>query len=1040
MNSEIAAKRKSQVIRVDTVTTSRADFLATHVPFKKIQVMDKFDNVSAIKDEMTEEQVYQKLARNPKNEHQFIVVIGSSGAGKSHFIRWIDARLSQEVLENEVVMFIRRSDNSLKGTIKQLLEIKEIAELPNKEVYERLVRAGTNITDKKLKDMIYQNFIVEIRNEDSEILSRIEKKRFLALLSNDDFRSCLMEEGKAIDRIYAKVAENVVVENRDVIALFDINDIEVDNELLDKMENSADRNAYKMVLSLNTDKELVEKCVILMNTLVDKVIQTCAGLEPGDFDQIFTEIRKELKRQEKNLTLLIEDITAFTGVNVGLLNVLTTEATGDYEEDGLCRITSIVGTTEVYYNTRFQDNHRSRVTKFVMIPNDIFRDDSVELYRFVARYLNTISLPADIVERWAKNGNLDSEYPVHEVVEGKEWDYVELPSGQSLCLYPFTKQAILNLYKCILQPDYRTPRNLLNDVVEKTITDILKNRENFPQFRIPNIPMFKPIEHGHYISNYTEQEGYERLRKFICVWGDANVWETKVNGVAYIGGIKKDIYTELGFPAFDGIPNGKSNLVTNVSEQRTKSTEEDITNQNVKTVVKSVKEISQEEKDYQTGIELIHKWMEGMKLNIGATVGGVGLLTKTRDAMNNYLYSVINWQVHNVSLDNIFKIKGQSKKKLIGFEGQMKGLNDVYLVLESSRETQRIIECFLAYVTLGKQSWNFEGAPMMLYNIERWTEKIKDKIVGAVSTFEEGAVDYSEYAIAAELYRLVLFGVYKGTSVDSMSGELVLDAKNIKNVTDNCHSKKWNELMNFMKQGERDKFNKDTIRQYFNLIQGDGKAAHIYLEQTGFAETLKKVKKSKVTFSKEEMQRVDPVTPRREVREYFKSVLDRIGSVCEAELEQANSNIQKISEYFNNVLDLQEDDIEDFAYDVAKFYDEANKTKIPIRYDSDLVANIKNSAKGLEGAIEKIKKAKDKENGIEKLMLFSQDPIRKISYFLSLVERVKSDIDTANKNIEKRKEKLGTANSGAGSNDRFIAESTMLKQMSTLLVDMEVGR
>lgn len=61
------------------------------------------------------------------------------------------------------------------------------------------------------------------------------------------------------------------------------------------------------------------------------VSSICAGLEPGDFEQVFVEIRKEIKRQGKNLTLLIEDVTAFTGVNVALLNVLTTEHTGMYE-------------------------------------------------------------------------------------------------------------------------------------------------------------------------------------------------------------------------------------------------------------------------------------------------------------------------------------------------------------------------------------------------------------------------------------------------------------------------------------------------------------------------------------------------------------------------------------------------------------------------------------------------------------------------------------------------------------------------------------
>lgn len=1039
MNSEIAKKRISEVVRIDTVSSSQADFLATHVPLKKIQVMRKYDDVCTEEKALTEEEVYQQYILNPKNKHQFILVIGSSGAGKSHFIRWADARLEQSALEDEVVLFVRRSDNSLKGTIKQLLEKPEIASLPNKEIYERLVRAGANINDKKLKDMLYQNFIVEIMNDDeNEILTRIEKKRFIALLSNATFRERLMEEGKAIDRIYAKVAENVSVDNRDVIALFDIRDFYVDNDLWDEMDHNADRNAIKMVAALKDDDELAEKLAEYMNRLVDKVIQTCAGLEPGDFEQVFYEIRKELRRQGKNLTLLIEDITAFSGVNIGLLNVLTNEATGMYEDDALCRISSIVGTTEVYYKTKFQDNHKDRVTQFILIPNDVFGDNSAELYEFVGRYVNTMSLSADVVEQWAKNGNLDSEYPVHEVVEGKTWDYVELSSGQCLCLYPFTKHAILNLYRCTLQPDYRTPRYLLRDIVEKTILDVLYNKEHFPEFKIMNVPMFKPIEHGQYLSNYVENEEYERLRKFICVWGEANVYQEERDGNTYLGGIRKEIFNELGFTLIDGIENNAGNLVRKPNTSDLKVKPEEQKKKEPETIIKPVQEVTQEEKDYQTGLELIHKWMEGMTMNIGATTGGVTLLTKARDAMNNYLYSAINWQSCNVSMDNVLKIKMQTKKKLIGFERQKRGLDDVYLELEASRETQQIMEFFLAYCTLGKQSWNFEGAPMMVYSIQKWTEKIKDKIVQAVNSFEDRKIDYSEYAIAAELYRLVLFGIYKGTTIEGMSSELILNSKNIKNVTENGHSRKWNELMNLIRQGDKDKLNKETIKQYFNLVQGSQKSNHFFFEQDDFAQTLKKVKKNKVEFTTEEMQLVDPVAPRKEVREYLKSIVERLELVCNDEMDKAIIDINKLNDYFDDAFDLEVDDIDELASKVSEFYNEVNNTKINIRYDSDLIDNIKNSANGIEAAIEKIGKAQNKNNGIEKLMIFSQDPLRKTGSFVSLVDHVKADIDTVQRAIEKRREKIGNGIGSQNKDSKYEVEKSLLQEMSIFLSDMEV--
>lgn len=164
----------------------------------------------------------------------------------------------------------------------------------------------------------------------------------------------------------------------------------------------ADKNAMKMANAILADDEMPERLADYMNTLVNKVIQTCAGLEPGDFEQVFVEIRKEIKRQGKNLTLLIEDVTAFTGVNVALLNVLTTEHTGMYESQELCRISSIVGTTEKYFNVNFMDNHKDRVTQFFYIPNDVFGENQDSLYEFVGRYLNAMSLRGDILDEWAK--------------------------------------------------------------------------------------------------------------------------------------------------------------------------------------------------------------------------------------------------------------------------------------------------------------------------------------------------------------------------------------------------------------------------------------------------------------------------------------------------------------------------------------------------------------------------------------------------------------------------------------------------------------
>ena len=73
MNSEVAKQRLSEVVRIDTITSSYGDFLATHVPFKQIQLQKVYDS-SVTSKTYTEEQIYKKVVLKPKDEHQFVLV------------------------------------------------------------------------------------------------------------------------------------------------------------------------------------------------------------------------------------------------------------------------------------------------------------------------------------------------------------------------------------------------------------------------------------------------------------------------------------------------------------------------------------------------------------------------------------------------------------------------------------------------------------------------------------------------------------------------------------------------------------------------------------------------------------------------------------------------------------------------------------------------------------------------------------------------------------------------------------------------------
>ena len=1029
MNSEIAKSRIGEVIRIDTVTSTQADFLATHVPVQNIHIRKKWD--SKTDKVMSEEKVFNKYVLNTENEHQFIIVIGSSGAGKSHLIRWFAARLEQAAPENEVVLFVRRSDNSLKGTIKQLLELPEVANIPNKAVYDRLVRATSTIDNKKLKDMIYQNFIVEIKNdENDEIISNNEKKRLVELLQYEQFQLNLMKEEGAIDRIYQKVAENETSDSRDVMALFETSDFEVDVNFCDDMfTNGAAKNAMKMANAILADDEMPERLADYMNTLVNKVIQTCAGLEPGDFEQVFVEIRKEIKKQGKNLTLLIEDVTAFTGVNVALLNVLTTEHTGMYESQELCRISSIVGTTEKYFNVNFMDNHKDRVTQFFVIPNDVFGEDQNSLYEFVGRYLNAMSLRGDILDDWAKNGASIKEYPIHKGEEKSHWDTIEIAKGKELSLFPFTKKAITNLYMCILQPDYRTPRYLLRDVIERAVRNYLFKKESFPEFaieRINDIP-FESLYVSTYIHQQVEESQADRVERFIRVWGNASDLEYEESGIKYLGGMPIGFFDDLGMPIFTG---RKGNKPVKVSVEPIKQLPDgpDIT-QSPEPIIPKVDPAMA---DFLLGQRILQIWIDGGELNVGTTTKDVVNITKARDEINKrFLISAINWQIEGVSLDNLNRVK--ATKDFIGFERQKRTTNNALVILPADRETQGVLEAFLAYVTLGNGSWNFDNSAMMVYRVQTWVGKWKKTIIQAVNVFDNQSVDYQDCAIATEMIREIMQGVFTGTKVEGIPTTNLM-AKNLKKTVQNSHCTEWNSLVNMLLNN--DEKVKDVITQYYNIIQGNLKSSQVFIRATELNSDVRKVQKAKLLIPSEQILLNDPIPQRREIREIYEKIYTRIPKVAEAEKEKANRLLEQIGMYLD-YEDIDDEDIEDLIDKIKDFYETASNSLVNIHGNIQVLNGIKKDAKTISVAFGEVKKGIASTDDVDTLLMFSKDPLTKLERVLSILQTVQKDIEYVARDVKKRRGNIFVDNGGDLSM-RYVESCNKIESDSKTVMDWKV--
>lgn len=1026
MNTAIAKKRISQVLRVDSIDSTDSDFLATHVPFRKIVVATKSGDQFE-ESYKSEEDIYRDIFNNDltRNEHQFVIVEGSSGAGKSHFIRWLYAMLSAKEEKDDVVLLIRRSDNTLKGTIRQLLEIKEVKEISNKEAYERLVKANQAITESKFKSTIYHQFIVEIENDTSEVLGNIKRKKLIALLNNSAFQERLMAAGGPIDRIYSKITSSSGVD-LDLIAQFSKADLTLDIDFINQLDD-ADRKAQDFAHSLmeGGDDEFIEKITAYMNSFVETVIQTSAGIEPGDFQQIFKEIRQEIKRKGKNLILLVEDITSFTGVNQALLNALVTGHTGSNAVDNLCKLISVVGTTTQYYN-QFRDNYRDRITKQITINDGVIGENKSDLVQFVAKYLNAISLDSETLDTWVKNGAYSEDMPVHEDKDHDHWDKFKLASGKKISLFPFTQNAVINLYEAM--SDHKTPRYILRDIVEPAVNEVLHDISSFPKFCLgwhSSLPesvenRIGNIVQSTQIAQELKADYRKRLVAFMSFWTNKTLDVTS-NGC--IAGIKTKIFFELDFGEFVSklastatvrkvadpvsVPD-KTSVSQPTNDEVVEVTVEPV--QPVKPIVKEQPKIDpKNQKDYDSFRANVISWHRDG--------GNLIRFVPIRDQISNFVYDAINWQQEGIPLDSRNRFKDSIGGRLVGFERQDQALDRCIVVFEDTDETYQLLLCFGKWLYLGNKSWNFPDSASAIYFATSWLQRNKDKFVNAIRNVDKGSAvpAYIKAAMIEKVYKLIINGRIGETKLNQLGDDVFLSTDTPKNSSyefSTGHSQAWYELHQFIYNDTKTPDSYTASVRYFNLIQGVTINTDNYvLNYPLYQAALKEVRKSGYVLDENDINDTEKaVKDKREIFELAQKVLSKVHRVVEEETALARKNAVDILSYFENIDiedELEASDIRDLINEIQNFYQRCFAVGINISIIDDVqIKKIKNSASAIAKAMLILQKDYSGEDDISVLYAFSSNPIGVVLPFLEMLRKANKDIDTAYEQMQNEKEAL----------------------------------
>lgn len=566
------------VINKEAIATDRSIFLATHTPFPNIAIKHSSKQIS----KFSEDGFLKELIESSKNDrHLFSVILGIPGTGKSHLIRWLKERYESEnnkYGKQELVLLIQRADNSLKQTLIQILNSEIFSEDTFSDQRKKLEKATSQLSAEGLEESLINNFhLAHIEKRSiQEGIPKSSSERLDVFLLDIHVRRELRRENGPIKRLARFLSGNQTNQYNDEVPTFNEKDLFFSTAVMRKIKGPGiNPEARHLAEQLHAREELRHQLANYLNNLLEFAISQTTNLSSDDLKQMFNNIRSELKERGWNLALFIEDITAFTGLDSGLLDILITQHTGESNRE-FCRLISVIGITDSYYNDRLPDNIRERISiqlelntkKGEHFESELLANEN-SIGEMASRYLNAIRLDQDSLDDWEENGCQPEELPNKcEICQYQEschdgFGFIELSDTESsqskkIGLYPFNKNSLSTMYMAIdRQKASHTPRSLLNNVIEYVLLSHgeLIQTGNFPpkstevgnDFSPPLLinPNQRRILDQHNLTS-SQKNQTESLAVF---WGDRLLESRNApDGDSIFAGLKPIVYNAFGLP------------------------------------------------------------------------------------------------------------------------------------------------------------------------------------------------------------------------------------------------------------------------------------------------------------------------------------------------------------------------------------------------------------------------------------------------------------------------------------------------------------
>lgn len=510
-----------QCIRNEAEELEDHVLLAVHEPMLLTR-RDVNENHEILRDE----DLFQQLLITERA----IPLIGRSGMGKSHLVRWLDCRFNMYLTENgqraqwEIVRIPKNS--SLRQVLLRILKnltgeffdnartrVNEVTEqYPAKDLADLLLTMMAHQLQDMQKAVLEEGKTLQAQGKDipSDRLAYMEtiieevENGICDLITDPNFKQNLLKPEHCIFKLASRMSNGLEEgeENHDKYELLpeDLYFVFEPDDLSARARRYLNHSQLHESDQVEARARAARVLNEAMHASLKSLFKRLFTFNGGSFQELFQEIRKEFLRLNRRLVILVEDMAAISAIEDVLIDSLIEEAAPGGVQT-LCPVHSVIAVTDNYPGYKRRQETLITRAGYEWIIENVDKDNNKDrIVSLCGRYLNAARFGSEELKNCPEQAKPQWPPVWHSDDIPNALEDFGYSANKKFPLFPYNRSAILALANKHCRDSSGelifNPRTIINRILLDILRDCRTEAEKtqFPPTHLAGINAVPEIE------------------------------------------------------------------------------------------------------------------------------------------------------------------------------------------------------------------------------------------------------------------------------------------------------------------------------------------------------------------------------------------------------------------------------------------------------------------------------------------------------------------------------------------------------------------